>query len=305
MKRLLLIILIVAGTKTLAEASGIGLKFPPTARSYALGESLVSNPETGAESIYFNPAGLANINPQPITTSSHHHINPLSHLEFMFYDGVLDTFYNCLSYAKKVKPDTGVGISLGVLDAGKADIYEFDGSERSISALKDTYLTFAAGKKITVNLDAGLGIKFISSTLAEEYKANGFALDMGILYSGLWNALPVSVGACLQNIGTGLKYETEKSSLPTNIRIGGAVKLKEMEFMAAANKDNKGLKVGLGVEYYPLSYLALRAGYKTGYDNQGISLGFGLRQGIMDISYAYAPIKGLDSAHRVSLNISY
>ncbi|MFH1095995.1 MAG: PorV/PorQ family protein [Candidatus Desantisbacteria bacterium] len=291
MQRLLLIALIIIVTNTLTHASGIGLKFPPTARSYALGESLVANSKTGAEAIYFNPAGLASIN--------------LNSLDISAYDGVSDISYNSLSYSKNVQSNTGLGISMGVLDAGKADIFELDGSRRSIPTMKDTCLTLAAGKKITVNLDAGLGIKFISSTLAEEYKANGFALDVGILYNGLWNARPVSAGVCLQNIGTGLKYETEKSSLPTNIRCGGAIKLKEFEFMAAANKDKKGLKVGLGVEYYPVVSLALMAGYKTGYDNQGLSLGFGLRQGPMDISYAYAPIKDLDSAHRVSLNIRF
>ncbi|MFH1097516.1 MAG: PorV/PorQ family protein, partial [Candidatus Desantisbacteria bacterium] len=291
MKRLLLTILIVAATNTVANASGIGLKFPPTARSYALGESLVANSKTGAEAIYFNPAGLSNIN--------------LNSLEFSAFDGVSDIAYNSLSYFKNIQPNTGLGVSLGMLNAGEETINELDGSARSISTMKDTYLTLAAGKKITPDIDAGLSLKIISSNLAEEYKANGFAVDMGILYSQVWNDLPISIGASLQNIGTGLKYEKKSNSLPTNIRIGGAVTVEGMEFMAAVNKDKNGVKIGLGAEYYPLSYLALRAGYKTGYANQGLSLGFGITRKNIGFDYAYCPITDLDSNHRVSMGIRF
>ena len=293
MKKLLSIILIIACSNTLAHASGIGLKFPSTARSYALGESLVADSKTGAEAVYFNPAGLASIN--------------LNSLDISAYDGISDITYNSLSYSKNIQPNTGLGISLGMLNAGEETINELNGSKRSISTQKDTYLTLAAGKKITPNLDAGIGVKIISSTLAEEYKANGFAVDMGILYSQIWNDMPISVGACLQNIGTGLKYgkEGQPQGLPLLFRLGTAITVEKAAFMAAVNKNKNGLKAGLGVEYSPLPSLALRAGYKTGYDNQGLSLGFGITRKNIGFDYAYCPIEDLDSNHRVSMGIKF
>lgn len=272
-------------------SAGIGLKLPTTARIYALSEAQLASIKSPAEALYSNPAGLLNIE------------NPTA--SFLYYDGLLDVSYTYISYAQEINlADTkiGAGVGLGMLDAGKATIYELDDSERNISAMKDTYLTVGLGKRLTTELSAGLSLKLIDSKLAEDYKAGGLAIDLATLYQGKL----FSLAGSLQNIGSGLKYEEERSKLPTNLKIGIALKHPTLpvEFMMATNKErDKSNKISLGAEYLLLPYFTVRAGYKTGFDNQGLSLGIGIIHKSIEFDYAFVPIKDLDSEHRVSILI--
>jgi len=156
-------------------------------------------------------------------------------------------------------------------------------------------------------------LKLISSTLAEKHKAKSFAIDGGVLY----HLNNISFGISLQNFGPGLKYEMEKSTLPHTLRIGISTSLKEkydinLELMASINYIiNQKTNFAFGCEYYLIPQLALRLGYKTGYENQGLSLGFGITipyhlfPNFLNFDYAYVPIKDLDSAHKVSISIKF
>ncbi len=267
-------------------ASGIGLKLPGSARAYGLGEAITASPKTQVEALCFNPAGLAGMKGR---TAS-----------FLYYDGLLDSSYNFISYANNDK-----ACGLGILDAGQATIYEFGSSPKDISAQRDLYLSLATARRIKDNLSAGIGLKFIHSTLAEEYKANGFAGDLAILYS----YTPVSFGAVLKNIGPGLKYKEESSALPIQLKLGIATDLSKrytnlpLELLCSLDIEKK-LRLQMGEEY-SLPYLTLRMGYRTGYDNQGISLGFGMIYKNIGFDYGYAPIEDLDSGHRMSMNIGF
>jgi hypothetical protein len=265
--------------------ASIGLKLPTSARAYGLAEALYASPKTQSEALYFNPAGLAEMKGRSVS--------------LLYYDGLLDSSYNFIGYARD-----NITCGIGLLDAGKATIYEFKDPERNIDALKDICLVLATGRKVKDNLSAGIGLKFVHSNLAQEYKTNGAAIDLGILY----HTQATSFGAVLKNIGTGLKYEEESSDLPRQLKLGIATDLKErynlpLELLSSIDIEDK-VKLRLGAEY-SLSYLALRIGYRTGYDNQGISLGFGLIQKNIGFDYAWTPTEDLDSAHRVSMNIRF
>ncbi|MEW6481854.1 MAG: PorV/PorQ family protein [bacterium] len=277
-----------------ASCSGIGLEFPPTARSSALGEALVANPKSPAEALYFNPAALANIEGKSLSA--------------FYEDGLLDTYYSNISYGQRIK-DKGLGASLGILNGGKAIIYEFEGTEKSINSQNDTYLSLGLGKMIYHNLNIGASFKIIKSTLAEKHKASTYAFDIGILYQNL--SEKCSLGASIRNIGEWLEYEKDKNSLPFTVQIGGGLDLMlvfnlPLELMYSVSKTRKNnMSLSLGAEYYPFSSLALRLGYKNNYENQGLSLGFGIIYNKINLDYAYVPIKDLDSSHRLSMGIRF
>ncbi|MEK9150280.1 MAG: PorV/PorQ family protein [Candidatus Desantisbacteria bacterium] len=273
--------------KSAGECGAIGLKFPPTARAMGMGEALVAVGDD-INVLYFNPAGLAGIDKE---------------FSSYYQDGVLDRFYTCFAYSQPVNIG-GLGLSLGWLDGGEATIYEFDGTERELNALKDIYLQAGLGRILKENLKVGGGIKIISSKLAEEYNASGIGIDLGLLVEKNGK----NVGISLQNLGLGLKYEDKKSSLPTTLRIGGAIRPGGRHFILALEGKKvlgEGFSLGVGSEYWYQGFLALRLGYKTGNENQGIAGGFGIRYQRFQFDYAFVPIKDLDSAHRISLLLRF
>ncbi len=246
-----------------------------------MGEAMVAV-DDDINALYFNPAGLAEIDRE---------------FSSCYQDGVLDSFYTSFAYSQSTKIG-GLGIRFGCLDGGEAAVYEFNGSERSLNAQKDTYLQAGLGRRLRENLKIGGGIKIISSKLAEEYDASGVGIDLGLLVK----KNGVNLGLSLQNMGTGLKYEDEKTPLPTTLRVGGAIIGKPI-ILALEGKKVFGEKLILSVggEYWYQDLLALRLGYKAGDTNQDITCGFGLRYKTFQFDYAFVPIKDLDSAHRISL----
>jgi hypothetical protein len=304
-KYLLVIALFLIGAGDLAEAKSagecgaVGLKFPYTARAIGMAEAMVSIADD-INALYFNPAGLAEID-----------------REFSSYyqDGVLDSFYTCFAYSQPTKLGT-LGLSLSWLDGGEITIYEFDGTERNLNnAQRDIHLQVGLGRVLKEDFKVGAGIKIISSKLAEQYSASGVGLDVGLLLEKDGK----NIGLSLQNIGLGLKYKDKKTSLPTTLRVGASVnaihdKSLLPEFIRGRpiilaldikKVFSEKFSLSLGGEYWHQSLLALRLGYKIGYKNQGITTGFGIRYQGMQFDYAFAPIKDLDSAHRLSFLLRF
>ena len=62
------------------------------------------------------------------------------------------------------------------------------------------------------------------------------------------------------------------------------------------------VKTHLGIEFEYADLFALRAGYRMGWDNQNISVGFGAKIRGIRIDYAYVPYySDLGDTHRISL----
>ncbi len=292
-KYLLIIALFLISTtdlvqaKSAGECGAVGLKFPPTARAMGMGETMTAVGDD-INALYFNPAGLAGIDRE---------------FSSCYQDGILDSSYTCFSYSQATNVG-GLGLILGLLDGGKAAIYEFNGTERNLNTQKDIYLHAGLGRILKENLKVGGGIKIISSKLAEEYNASGIGIDVGLLMEKNGKNLGVS----LQNLGLGLKYENEKSCLPAALRIGGTVRPEGIPLILALEGKkvlDERFSLGLGSEYWCNGFLALRLGYKTGNENQGIAGGFGIRHQKLQFDYAFVPIKNLDSNHRISLLLRF
>ena len=62
----------------------------------------------------------------------------------------------------------------------------------------------------------------------------------------------------------------------------------------------------IGGEYSYRRMLALRAGYKVGYDSQGATFGFGVTYREVSFDYAFLPVSNeLGDSHRFGVGFSF
>ncbi|MDD5207925.1 MAG: PorV/PorQ family protein [Elusimicrobiales bacterium] len=211
----------------------------------------------------------------------------------------------------------GFGISLMLSDAGSfsyrqripntapAHIGEFNTTSKSYDAQKDVALTFGYGEKVysgEVNLEGynakieqylGLNLKYLKSTMLEHYSATAFAFDGGWLM--LEPNLGLSLGASISNYGSGLKYGTEQTKLPSILRVGASWEkptVMDQSILLATEGDfymaegEKSLRFGL--EYHFEKVFNLRLGYKAAEDNKGMTMGLGLHYNDMSLDFSSA-----------------
>ena len=147
-------------------SGGIILRFPVGARAIGMAEAFTGLADD-VSSIYWNPAGLCNLNKREFMASC--------------LEGVMDVRHSFLGYAQK----TGwgyMGAAVSILQAGEATIYEMDGTTREVKAGQDYALTFSYARPLRDELSLGASLKLLSSKLAEEESATSFCIDLGAFY---------------------------------------------------------------------------------------------------------------------------
>ncbi|MCX5790636.1 MAG: PorV/PorQ family protein [Elusimicrobia bacterium] len=219
----------------------------------------------------------------------------------------------------------GMGVALMMSDAGsfRSRLINPNGtiSERSYDAQKDIVLTVGYGEKVYsedvkfegygFKLDqyVGVNMKYLDSTLLEDYSASAFAVDMGWL--AMDPKLGLAVAASFSNFGTGLKYDKELTKLPSILRLGVSYQrptVMDQSLLLAAEGDfytaespQKSFRVGL--EYHFEKIFNLRLGYKAEQDNPGLTMGLGLRY--EDLSLDFATGSGSEVYNTSQISLSY
>jgi hypothetical protein len=117
----------------------------------------------------------------------------------------------------------------------------------------------------------------------------------------------MTVGASGRNLGTKPKFKNEEIDLPMIVAGGLTARLADATFGADVSAANDSdLRFNLGAEKTIADLLALRAGYKIGYDEEDIAFGVGFFKNLWEIDYAFVPFKsGLGSSHRFSLTFHW
>lgn len=287
------------------------LEIIPDARTTALGETFCAiSDDAGA--IFYNPAGLANIRWIEIPVSNN---QLLQGMNYQF----LGIVYSLRDVRTVNIDDLGtVAISMSSLDSGDMIGRDINGIENGIFKSKDQIITCSYGKTIIKkenigNIMAGGNIKFLSEEIRDQ-KSNNMCFDAGILW--LHSSKKISAGISYQNFGSKLKYVTEESDLPTNLKIGTAYGILNDALKIGFDINNplySNLKINMGCEYYLKNAIALRLGYKSGNaDNQRISTGIGLKLTEFDmffmfareinIDYAFVPYGDLGEMHKLTIN---
>ncbi len=246
----------------------------------------------GLDSIYYNPAGVKSKEKQIVT---------------MLMKGQVDIYYGFLGYIHPIKRSC-IGIGIVNLQGGEVELNYPDRPSEVKKAQTDYVLNLVYSLNLG-KVDTGINLKLFQSTLMEEVKAEGFALDLGLIYQ----IKKFSLGIAAQNIGPDVSYEgglasgEEKDSLPLVIRGGASYRIREdlRGAIDIVKIKEEEVKTHLGLEYRHGERLTFRLGYKFGYDLSPITAGFGIKIKNYRIDYAIALMGGLDSTHQLTLGVRF
>lgn len=304
--RKLIFNLLLAALPAGAWASGPGttaapfLKAAMSPRAVAVGGAYSAMADDSG-AVFVNPAGLAQFSQREAA------------LDFSTY--LQDARMGNLSYAGEVRGNRfGLGVTFmtvgGIERRGLADRVGIVPEAGTFGA-SDMAVTLCYARKdfspeLLPNLDGGLSAKFIRSSI-DDKNAVALAVDAGAIYRA---SAKIKFSLALQNLGTKMKFVDEADPLPLNVRAGGAYAVSERLKLAAELagwlQDEK-FYPSLGAEYWFRDALALRGGYKFGYDTAnlgpevGLSLGFGVKVKGLGVDYSFLPFGDLGSVHRFGI----
>jgi hypothetical protein len=291
----------------------------------ALGEAY-SAIGTGVRAMYYNPAGLAEMSTQfEVFVSNLEWIADIKYISGgaawnSGNYGVIGVNFLTVDYG-----DINGTQLIGSADAGSHPIGYID------TGPVDNVGAYAIGlmysKKISNLFTFGAGMRYAVHQLGQ-MELNGatknnemskLVFDMGVKYY-----LPIEslrMGMSFRNFSTSVRYEEVSTQLPFTFAVGVAMDLvtailpdlKEDHSLLTtfefSHPNNYTERLHMGVEYTLMKALALRAGYMTNHDVNGLSLGVGLNANIKDtstqISYTYSSTEIFDDVNRFSLMFAF
>jgi hypothetical protein len=248
-----------------------------------------------ATGMYFNPAGLANIDKIELNAT---------HSEWL-----MDIRLEQISIANEMFGGAVgfnfTGVYYGELERrGNFPTVDSDG----IFSPYDLAASIGYGRDILPDVSLGISAKMLYERIDFE-SATGWAVDFGILHRSKIDGL--TFAASILNLGPQTKFVEEKFYPPFEARLGSAYTAEKRwmrgrvtisgDFVLPNDTDEKLL---LGMEYFYKNSLAVRFGYKNGYYAQGVTMGIGVVYDRLRFDYAYMPIDfGLGNSHRFSINV--
>ena len=143
------------------------------------------------------------------------------------------------------------------------------------------------------------------------YSDTGFAFDFFVTHKAMIEGL--TLAASVTNLGGQINLNEDPFDLPTAVRLGAdwspadvlGGKLSLAGDVVMPNDITE--KAHVGAEYRLLPELALRAGTRINYDNQGLTAGVGFRTGRLGVDYAYgeSKLEGVDDGHKFTLLLTW
>jgi hypothetical protein len=271
------------------------------ARNSALGGSQIA---VGGDlqNLYTNPAGLGDM--------QHAYGNA------GFFKHVLDINAGSLAYARPVSPVGVIGLGVTFFDYGKFDRASEFGEKQGEFGASDILVTASAAHKIRPNINGGVSLKFLNSTI-DSYSASAIAADLGVLYHTGYQDW--SVGAGVYNVGFATSaFLKEKDKLPTSYRLGVSAPLEHLPVrvsLAADYSDKESIRGAGGLEFTFSQYLQGRVGYNSvGIDQRlglnsdalaGFSGGVGIHVKGISVDYALTSQGEIGYLHRFTIGAAF
>jgi long-subunit fatty acid transport protein len=317
---LLAVLLVFAGSALAIEKVGTTsmqvLKIPMGVRGIGLGNAF-SAAVQDAEAVWWNPGALTEMKGTQVLLSQ---INMPA-----------DIHLNSLALARTWGDYSAWSLHAINLYTGDMPERTWDqplGTGRNFNA-SDLVVGATYARKLTDRFSLGANVRYLRSSLEDEVY-NGVSVDLGTLYkTGLRS---MRLGMAIQNLGPDVKYsgnyldyrnrvthnallaqDYETANLPTMFRLGVAFDAMELfginagkdytaQLAAEMNHPNDNReRLNIGAEGSFRNTLFLRAGGKFAYDEETISLGFGLRIPVYDqyrvkFDYAYSHMGRISQA---------
>ena len=293
----LLVLLAAPGRDAAAQGSSDEgapfLLLPVGADAVALGRAVTARP--GAESAFWNPAGLASVERSKVL--------------LLRGDGVAGTS----TATSVVLVRRGVGtlaLSYQLLDIGSQQFTDRDDNLLGTISVRNHLAIVSAATELLPGLDAGVNFKVVEfrrscrgSCVDVGAASTGYAVDAGVQFVPS-SGLPLRLGAMVAHLGPRfqLKNAAQSDPLPTRIRVAAAYDVLHhlgrsglQGWFTAELQDRPGYS-GARSLYFGSELVAgegdvlyLRAGYATGTDQLGgASVGLGLKTARFGVSVAKA-----------------
>jgi hypothetical protein len=250
----------------------------------------------GAETLYYNPAGLAELPGMSLSSFFSSHFGEASYSSLSF------TFRNF-----------GVGALL--LNSGSIQGYDGSGNPTELLGYSSSAYVFGFGlssgdlpflRVLPADMAFGGLLKVITSKIGA-VSGSGFALDLGFrtVFSvsslGPISVSNVALGVTAVNVFGRMSYDDIDDDLAMDLRVGVSARLLERITVAADLYLGGGAR--LGVSFSPVTSLALRLGLLSS-GALSVTAGLGVNvQGFL-IDYAYVS-HAVGASHRVSLTLDF
>lgn len=279
------------------------LLFDLGARGIALGGAYTAVTDD-ATSLYWNPAGLAKI--------------PRASASFMYSRFVEEISYQSMHGAVRL---TDVGVLAGGLryrDIGLVEHTDIGGNPRGTFRPRDYVAELGWGRSVLdlsdSDIEVAMGVtgKWIHSDYL--LHADGYGGDVGVQSRFYGRRLTYDLAFAAQNLGIGQKFDRERDTLPTRIKIGAAVRptrplLISADVIAHVANNPHG---ALGMEYSWAPARGIKAAMRGGFNSltlddlgahTGFTAGMGLALSDLSFDYAFVPFGALgDALHRFSVS---
>ncbi len=293
---LVLILCICASAPAMGASSGTTgaafLKVAVGPRAAAMGEAYTAVAEE-AYALHYNPASVGRADRWELSAM---HQAQFGNIRFDYFG---------LS-APVIRNRSGWGLSFVRMAVDDYARTEDDDGVKFTNA--DMAFTATYAHRIVEPLTIGISGKIITQSLAQ-YNANGWAVDFG---AHLKVNPRLSLGVSMLNIGPKITFISIGDPLPTTVRVGGAFKLLPRGNLLATidywlpKDDADGF--GIGMEYRPNRFIALRSGYQLGTDFKGFDAStYGVTFDFENfgIEYTFVPREKLGDVHKAGLNVSF
>jgi len=292
-----------------AQFLGIGLG----ARPVGMGEAFTAVTDD-ALSVYWNPSGLVKIEGSDISLS--------------YVSWPAGISYQSGVFGINLGNIGAFGVSIAMLTAGSEPVrteLQPEGTGENWS-FYDLVAGVSFAKYVTDKLAVGLNLKYVRESYWD-YSVGAWAVDFGTQYDIGLKGLKLAM--CIENFGPEMQFggtyvdydagdqekEFMKYSLPMRFRIGLATTAIRTESYAltlaidAIHPNDNLEQYNLGMELWLLDMLAIRAGYKFNYDEEGLTAGMGfafpLAAKKAAFDYAFDNIGRLGIVHRVSFGLGF
>jgi hypothetical protein len=313
------------GLKKVAQSTMNFLLVSVSPHASALGEAYCAL-GTGAESIFFNPAGISEVS---------------SRFELQMYNTgwIADINYLGGSFVWNLKNYGALGLSLisvdygtihgtGLLSASERDLYPLGykdlGPVKNVGAYS-CGITY--GRSISTQFLIGGDMKLVGQNLGQSQLADGLknnnavklAFDAGVKYRTGFRSF--RFGMSIRNFSSNIKREEVYEQLPLQFTMGIAVDL--FQVFTPDKKGNNALtlaidflhpnnyseRVNLGIEYKLFDKIALRGGYQTNQDVASWSAGLGVNAPIgrhlVIFDYSYSSFEIFDNVSRLAIGFAF
>ncbi len=279
-------------------ASGMAfLKLGVSSQGVAMGDAMSAS-ASGAAATYYNPAGILTRTPAAPT------------FMVMHKEWIQDTRSQFIGTAFGLGGNDALGVSVNTTTVSDIEIRTRPGEAQGTFTARDLAVSVSYAHQVADHIRAGVSVRYLYEQILVD-EASGVAGDIGVQVDTPFDGLVA--GAAIANIGSMNAMRSEDIVLPLLARFGAAYPLAVPSLDAQARIAVDGLHLfregrtlaAFGGELLFADLVAVRAGYQSGSEGRGLSLGGGVRYGIVSVDYAYSKLAtALGNGHTIALGLA-